>query len=328
MVMTSRADIVIVFDNNAYRDLVSDVLLGDVEHVVSALTEEQAAHGHIAVASPIVALELVARLRSPGSRGFDAAIRAIVALVRNCRDTTAVGSPIRMLQEPDANLCLALFGREPPDAKENLDRLTWLLKHVDQVRGTDLGPDGWELIGLIGNHVDAREQSFVADMFKHVVQPHNPGISNWDELMRRPDLAEQALGHLSSEQWLRTFARVQVLKAADTLSLSPSAEEVEERTTWLAPYLTTPHALYTEAVKRVLVDGARLTVNNRANWFWDIHILFGIGPEHATGGRSIVLVTSDGDMVAAASRSAAGSKVETYATYRSRLAQDPGPAAA
>lgn len=73
-------------------------------------------------------------------------------------------------------------------------------------------------------------------------------------------------------------------------------------------------------MKRVIINGARLTIKNRANWFWDIHILFGIGPEHTTVNRPILLVTSDSDMVDAASVSGAGAVVARYDDYRSRIA--------
>jgi len=314
---------IVILDNNAYRDLVSSVTLSEVDAVVGELGAEQYAHGHLSVASPIVAMELLARLRDPGTPAFEAALKAIVALVRNCEDSRQPVSPIRIRMDPDADMCLALFHRLPPDAQANIDQLTWLLKRVTGLRGQNLGQRECELVQAIADHVDTKEQSFISDTFKRVVKPLNPDIGSWEEFQRRPDLSPAVLEALSQEEWSRTFARVQVLKAADALGLNPTEADIEERTTWLRQYVKAPFALYTEVMKRVIVNGARLTAKNRANWFWDIHILFGVGREHTTENQPILLVTSDADMVDAATKSGAGTVVASYEEYRRCIAQTP-----
>ena len=224
-----------------------------------------------------------------------------------------------MLMDPEATMCLALFGRLPDGARENLDRLTWLLRRIDETRTPNLGDDERALISLITTHVQQTEAGFVSDTFDTLVRPFDKDVQSWTDLERHPELSPLVLKYLDSPAALDNFARMQVAKAAAALGIQPSSSQMEERTQWLAPYLRTPVRLYNEVVKRVIVDGARLTTHNRANWFWDTHILFGIGPDQTAGGRPVLLVTSDSDMVDAAATSDAAELVLPYDAYVNRL---------
>jgi hypothetical protein len=311
----------VVFDNNAYGDLMEGVALTDVRPAVGRLVLQERAADIQAIASPYVMLECAALLADPSKRAHDRAWSNTLALTEHCSVYTAEGRILGLMEDMESQICRMLYDRVPPEIAASVDRVSSLLEYtsesVDRSRLDAVRGDFQE----IADRVEAAEQAFVDDVRRHVVEAVNPAATDWNPLKSNPDLRRAALGFLRSPEAVIGFAKMHVLKANLHLGIVDSPAEIEEKAKWVAERFRTPAMIYVEILTRIFSTGFNVSKAKNANSLWDIYIAFSTGAAHAIGGRPVLLVTGDDMVLKAAKAASARDHVLTLDEYRALLAK-------
>lgn len=315
----AHATSLVLFDNNVYRDLVGDVAPEDVDALIAPLIAAERSKGIQGIVQPLVLMEIAARIADPSIPNQTRAKSALVAAALHAEMVQNGIRLIASLPDPETIVCQQAFGQSPRHSLELVELLTSLCRRVEQARSGPLDAQATELILEFAKHVSATEAAFVTDMFEYLVRPFNPALKSWDELGRRPDLSVGTIAFLRSPASAEAFAVSQVAKAAALLNLKPSRSTIEAKARTLAANLGVAITLYNDIVGRIVIGGCNLTKKRRENWFWDLHLALCVGASHSAGDRPITLVTSDGDIVAAAKSTGCGAMVRTYSEYRAFL---------
>ncbi len=113
------ADLIVVFDNNAYRDLVDGKGWAEVDDAVAELVEAERRNRVQALANPLVLLELVALLDNPARPSYKAAMLAVSALAGHCQIETG-SEPVK-----EANL-LEDFSEAELSGHRDAPSASWL----------------------------------------------------------------------------------------------------------------------------------------------------------------------------------------------------------
>jgi hypothetical protein len=156
-------------------------------------------------------------------------------------------------------------------------------------------------------------------MFAYVIKPFNPTLNSWDDVVKRPDLVQPAFAYLRSNASRWDFARWQISAIAERLDLDLAPDQLDERTRDYAQLFAVGITLFNQILAKILIQGCNLTKRNKANWFWDLQLALSIGADHEISGKSMLLVTSDNDVLQAAKEAGHGDFVINLRAYRARL---------
>ena len=315
----AHADTIVVFDNNVYRDLTTGMAPAEVDGAVQILTDAERRNRIQALAQPIILMELAARLSDRHPETQRRVRSALTAAALHTRFEVQGQPAVGAMPDPETIISMAVFQDAPLNNRQISELLTSLCRHVESVRAGRLNRRARRLVKFLSKHVRTTEAAFVEDLFEYVVKPFNPALNSWEELEKRPDLAAPALKFLRGPDSRVQFARMQVLRAADNLDRTISPEELDLKANDLVQHLGVAISLYNEIVQRVIVQGCRLTRKNRENWVWDLHLALCVGASHSIAGRQVLLITTDGDILAAAEAAQCRDLVRSFAEYKQAL---------
>jgi hypothetical protein len=315
----NHADLIVVFDNNAYGDLVAGKDSNLVGEAVAELVHAERQNLVQALANPLVLVELVALLDDPTKSAYRPAELAIMALAGHCRIETPTGPVIGSLADSTSLIAQALFGRRPPAHFENSQLLISLAAYIAQEKPAQMPEEAVHLIRQVKTHVDETEEQFVQETYRYTVQSVNPNATDWAPLRNDPQMQARALEFLGSPESAVRFGEMLLQHVLDALGIT----EVEPRRLELAREISesfqVPWRLMNEILRRILTQGCDLRKRNRRNWIWDMHIACSVGVQHSIEGKPLRLITTDGDILAASAAAGCGELVQSYADYRQAL---------
>lgn len=315
----AHAKIVVVFDNNAYRDLVEDLEPGEVDRPLAVLIAAERERGYQALLQPLIVMELASRLTAGGAQTQRVVRSSLVAAALHTELQPAGIKQIGALADPESLVAKAVFGQGIENNRQVTEMLLTLCRHVEERREGPLDPEVEALASGLKDHVASAEAGFAADMFAYLVQPFSAGVSTWAEVEKNPGLAQPALKFLRGPEAKNLFAGALIRKVADLINRRPSDAEVAAAAAWLGDRMGVAAALYNDICHRIIVQGCRLTKKNRVNWFWDLNLALCIGDSHSIAGLPVTLVTTDQDIVEAAQSAGARGSVMTFVEYRKSL---------
>jgi len=102
----------VILDTNAYRSMVSGLLLEDSVEVALKLRKRDESNRNLAFASPIVIWELIAHLACPIDPAYTDCLHAILALSIHTRESESKHT-IKYIPHPSTSVCTQLFGTTP-----------------------------------------------------------------------------------------------------------------------------------------------------------------------------------------------------------------------
>ena len=311
---------VVVFDNNAYGDLIEGKPLAEVDAAIARLRSDEMRHGAHAVASPLVMMELVALLDDPAAAAYDRAYMAIIALWEHTK--VPVGGELRigLFTDPTSMVCQQLFGVSPTKNQETLDLIAQTCTHIGRDRPDHIEPEVKQIIHAVAEHVRQTEERFVKEIYELVVRPMNPSTEGWAPLRGNREAQAAARRYLASEDSRIAFGQMQLDNCLEALDKTLSKTEQIEASRFLAKKLVVAATLFNEILGRIVTAGCNLEKRNRRNWVWDLYLALGIGADHSVQNKGIHLVTTDRDILTAAEVAGCKDIVYSYATHRSRIA--------
>jgi hypothetical protein len=311
----------VVFDCNAYLDLVETMPWSDMPRHAEETLRSEDRNGHRAYASPTVLLEMIAHLRDTNASRYDTWLRATWLLSTHCSQLDSPGMPIRGIAPLEAQLCRDLFGEMPAYLSETHDQLHRVCiavrtdyRNYHSVQGL------LELVEEIERHVQTAEQGFADEIFRCVVQPMQPGITNWSQLQGNPKISGKVHRFLKSGEHLKLFGAAQVLKCADLLGRDIAPDVVGAMALQCSARFRVAAELYGQELARIILQGANFDKPSRRNTFWDVEIATVVGDGITIDGLPVLLVTGDRKIAEAASRVGCGGNVVNLQQYIKSLA--------
>jgi hypothetical protein len=316
----SSVQFLVIFDTNAYRQLVATSPVETVRQRIRKLRAQENSRGVYALASTTVLLELLARLSDPSHSSYRSALASVVAVCEHCsRKDDDDEDVIALWPSSEVQVCKVLYDVVPDSLLEAQDLIRGIATRI----GEDPSDPALALIrcdlAAISDLVRTAEEQFVQDIREYVISAFFPEETAWDAWQREPDLRRQALDFVTSESALLLFAKMHVLRAAINSNSTESDHEIAAKADWLLQRFRAPINLYSQLLEKVISAGVDLTKKNRGNFLWDIDICFSAGIGHSVDRRPLRLVTSDKAIIKAIPNDTSARAFYTLDDYRCAL---------
>lgn len=300
----------VLFDNNAYRDTAR--AMAQDSAFLSRLQSLERAAGLNVRTCPLVLMELLARASYDNVQGRKHAIAATSALLTHC---TADDGTISHLADPETVICFLMFGAVPPSKQVSIQELGEIASRL--CKGQPLESDA-DALFRIKAHVDSSEKRFVEDMVRTTSDVISHYTLDRDTNRERRRKLMNFVTSLRSPHGALLHGKAAALRACRQMGKSLPDATIEHWAKEIAGLFPAAIALAVDVMSRILLMNCDIRRKNRANWLWDIHILYSVASRADADGTLVRLVTSDEDMIAAA-RSVNSSGVIPYQEY----VQDP-----
>ncbi len=307
----------VVFDTNAYRQLVHGLGAQVVQATIGDLRLREERAGFRGAASPYVMLELLAHLADPADPAFTDCLLALRAQQLHCQVGAGTGQ-LALLGDFESHLARVLYNTALPDHDHVTNNVALIAQSFHVHPTDDHILRARPYLVEIEAFVTQSERDFVDDVHNFVVRSLKPDATDWAPLRADAPFRATMLAHLRSADALTQIAGGLVLKAMvqahKTVLPDP---EFDRKVAFVVDHFSTPLRLYRAILVRIVSTGCDLTKRNRSNWLWDIQISFAVGCH--LNALPIQIVTGDQDIVAAATEADAGDSVLSLEEHLSRL---------
>lgn len=304
----------VIFDTNAYRYLAADKDFKEIDKVVEKLKAKELKNNIETLISPIVVKELLAHLADTSDPSFIKCLNANKALYLHS------GSPkeYRMIASPELLISQAFFNKTIPSKVSTNQALGQMSYNL----ATNPSPHTFRKLqrnlNLNRDHVLGTENSFALAMLEFV-QTSDPKATGWkifenDEVSRKKVLASIRSEKASFEIAFGYIYLVYNLLLASGQISSLTWQELYDRAGTFITQFPEPIALYKHVMENLVNSEFNILENNRANFVWDIHLMFNIG-NHSIDNGKIHFVTSDKAIIKTAVAENAKYSIWTFDEY-------------
>lgn len=304
----------VIFDTNAYRDLVSQVPISDVEPLMLRLLQLEQSKGIEAMMCSITAEEILGHLLDDEqTRTYKACIKATKAMYMHCSDE----HQFRVVPSPQTQIALEYFGVRSPKFEDSQLALGQLAYRISQdLTKANVAANEGQL-KQVKQHLQTSEQelaSAVLDMGRKI----DPSYTDWNLFKGNQSMRTKYLNYVRSKSF-RIEVAAGMLSAiginleCEGLITTPSPQHLNEM---IQKYLHSYEvALNMQQLfyELVLQPNFDITRSSHANYLWDTQILHVVG--HTISGEDLLLVTSDQTMIRQADKTIAN-KVINLAEYK------------
>ena len=309
----------VVLDTNAYRRLARGRLPAQARTKGIGIRAHDQRQNVQALAHPLVIVELLAHLSDLTDPARDDCRASVIALWEHCATDLGGRRQLAILEDPEAQLAVALYGRCPIPNHRFVENLAHTARLVGETDEPDVLMQLQDTLTSCADTVNSIEKRFVDDMMRFVVRGFDPKAENWDAIKQRPDLLDTVLTYLDSEGALVDLARANVRLArviADEDVLTPvTDDEIQRVLQAFACHLE----LYRRITRKIVATGCDVSKRKNRNWIWDLQIAFALGGYSVRSGLGIDLVTGDQDIAEAGRAAGFANRVLTFDDYSARL---------
>lgn len=310
---------VLVFDTNAYIDLVDNLSLEQCR----ALAEQMRAAAHdrreAILASPTVIWELVTHLADTSDPSYGRCMKALVFLAHHTEAWGAADHRLQCVPFGSALMCHALFGEAAPNDTANADALQKMAVHA-RINAPDLSDPAFKANAIaFSTTMSAKEKAWLEDMKQLIaaLEPSNAtrivGDGTDDEIRKR------LRGFFADKHFLPKYSRELVERHAATLGKEFSEQEVVGRVDFIGKTFEAPYRMFAGLMDKVTAPSGINVESRKRKWWnfiWDQDICYLLGPEHFLKDCAVNLVTGDGAFKTAAVNAGCGQRVLTLTEYQ------------
>lgn len=306
---------IVIFDTNAYRNLVMKKELCEVQAEVQKINALEQAKGILSCMSSTVGMELISHLLDDqNTPSFKSCLKACQAIYLHCGDN----QNFRTLPLPEVQIAKEYFNIEDQQGIDTQNEIGGILYQISQSPTNTTIQKNRTNINLIKQFIRGAEQNY-ADQVLTFMKSIDPNAPDWSFLQNDESMRAKYLNKIRSDEFDRETAAA-MLAATEML--------LKDRN-YNLPNLSSEQRrdqidLYINSYKTALVyrkrcwecfiqDGYDLTQKSRANALWDEKLLHYVG--HQVNGHDIILVTSDKMMKRAADEICPNNCVMSYIDY-------------
>jgi len=271
---------VVIFDTNAYRGL------GRAKAQVLKQRENEC--GVLALANPVVMLELASHLADKKDRHYKSCMSALAALAMHTKKPNSTG--LCYCPEPRSDVCHQLFGKIPRGDEQRVKDMGALAVHVNEHY-----PD-------IANPQMLKNFRTCADQVKQLE-------TQWTEQMKRLHAPSKAV---DVQRWEDALANFIVAMCASAVCHLLTVADINHHTSVIRTAYAAPLRMMSLLLQK-LTTVPPASFDNPAkkwgNYLWDFLICFAVGGDHAIKNADVYLVTGDQDIVKASVAAGCGDRV-------------------
>ncbi len=314
MIMDIEGKSIVIFDSNAYRNFVSGIPENELKDRVDKLIELEKQNDIISLMSPIVLSELMAHLADPSDTAYNKCKNAVKALYWHCGDE----QEFRMLADPELILCKSFFDMT---VQSREDSVLYAGQVASQIADDDSEANMEKfrpIFRQIRDHVYQAEINFATDI-QAVIKEIDPDGSEWRLFELDDKKRKQFLDHLNTTTFEHQIGLGFALRAYlllvehNLITVDPNFDLVS-RAKKIADLFKAAIELYKEVYRRIVNSEFNLFEKSRANFLWDIHLMFSIGDEKVKD-CPLYFVTHDKAMLQAAEKVGHNLRVFTLTEY-------------
>ncbi len=313
----SSENFAVVFDTNSYRNLILNTSVADIKADIAQLKEREARRNIMALAAPVVALELLANLSGPGkSLHYDDCLKALVAMANHCYAPTE--SQFHSVPPPYVHIIHNFF--DVP-----LSAVEFISKNIVSVIG-DFKEDYAKAVEghhfnntfkILKHYIDNEEARWVAEVENHVEEVRRK-VLELDPSVDPKKLRKKMLEFIGSGLFVPMISMALIFAIAQSLKIKMTGQEHSSKGFMLPRIFPLSVGFYQWICYRVVADNIdlknKVSRQKRWNWRWDYEVSFLIN-DLLLNGRKILLVTSDKDMTKMLQNYGYGERVMTLDKY-------------
>lgn len=222
---------------------------------------------------------------------------------------------------PDLQLCRSLWQVTPDELVHTDDLLRAIAARVaDDPSESGLDTFRQDLVA-VARRVEESEKRFATSMQQHLMANMLDDARARGSDASRKELLRTFVQYLDTPLAREAVGTAHVLRALSYTDIDQSKEEIQDKAKWVAEKFAVAVTLYIDIVRKITKSNWDLTTGKGPNYLWDLQVAFLIGEEHLIDRRPASIVTSDDDIVRAATSRGMGSLILSYRAYRTCLRQ-------
>lgn len=305
---------IVTFDTNAYRNIVSRSTLNEAKNKILEIQELECKKGITPMMCTTVAMELLTHLADdPNAQSYKSCLTASQVMYIHCGNA----SEFRLLPLPETQIAKEYFNIENQKFIDTQTAIGQILFAISQSPSEETVKKHSKEIAMIKQFIADAEQTLsmgIEEMCKSL----DSTFSNWTLFATDSVNRKKYLDYINSESFQITTASAYLYALAIKLqeqgyTIDLTEEQVTKQIqTYIQSYQTSLN-FRAWFFSQLVNGGFDLTAKSRTNFLWDELILHFIG--HKCNGEEILLVTSDKKMNDAAKRVNSKALIKTYEEY-------------
>lgn len=307
----------VIFDSNAYRYLVENKSYQEIEKTIQKLKKKEEDNDIDSLMSSIVAKELLAHVANKKDKSFQKCLNAVKALYLHSGNK----ENFKMIASPELLIAKRFFDYEIKSNIATNNAIGQMLYHMASNPSDHVFRKFQHNLNLNRKHVEETEKEFALTMKEFVNSNGNIG-DGWrvfpnDEKKRKQVLKEIRSKNSSISIALGYLTITHELIKSETPSIVNSITEAQlvERAEQFIDVFKEPILLFKQVMENLVNSEFNIFENSRANFVWDIHLMFNVGDHRLNDGSILYLVTSDKAMIKAATEGNGRLNVFTFDEY-------------
>jgi hypothetical protein len=304
----------VIFDTNAYRYLVTDKSFSQIDKLIQKLKSREQKNGIETLISPIVAKELLAHVADKNDPSYDKCLKAIKALYLHSGNHKSYN----MLASIELLISKSFFDKIITAKIETNKAIGQMIYHLATNPTEKTFKKLNKNLQANKNHVFESETTFAIQM-KQFVSAIDPEAIGWQIFPDNPEKRAKALADIRSENASNQIALGYIFIVYYLLVVTGEIEpltneQLLDRAKELVKMFPEPIALFKQVMENLVNSEFNIFENSRANFVWDIHLMFNIG-NHTVDGSKLYFVTADKAIIRSAIQENAKYSILTYDEY-------------
>lgn len=289
----------VIFDTNAYRNLVTGKTFDQIDFTVKKLKSKESRMGIQSLVSPIVLMELLSHVASKKDKSYQKCLHALKALYLHCTGDNGY----RLMASPELLVANSFFHTTVPKKENSIKALMQAAYYVTQKPSDYTRRKFQNLLIEVRKFVHDTEMGFVSSI-KQFVNQIDPAASDWKIFANDPSRRAKALVTLKSDNTSIAIAAGYLVVVGQMIKDNGIAIQLDEEQLYdmaKAFINVFPEfiALYKRVFESLIHNDFDMTKKSRENFIWDIQLMMNAG-DHTVDGGKLYLVTNDTAMIRAA----------------------------
>lgn len=312
----------VIFDSNAYRYLVTGKKYTEIEKLILRLKKKEEERNIESLLSSIVAKELLAHVANKKDKNFQKCMNAVKAMYLHCGGNK---ENFRIVASPELLIAKSFFNYEIQSKIETSNAIGQILYYMASNPTEHQFKQLQRNLNLNKKHVYETEKEFAYAM-KDFVSTNNGNSNGWqihpnDEAKRKKILKDIR----SEESSINIALGFLVVTLEEIRSENPelvnsiSKSQLLDIAKRFTETFKEPIILFKQVMENLVNSEFNLFENSRANFIWDIHLMFNVGDNRLNDGSTLYFVTSDKAMIKAAEKGNGKLNVLTFEEYMDYL---------
>lgn len=304
----------VIFDTNAYRYLASGKNWERIDSLIEEIKRKEAKNNIETLMSSVVAMELLAHVASKKDKQYQKCLNAIKAMYLHNGNK----DNFQMVASFDLQIARSFFHKDFSKKIETSQAIGQILYHLATKPSPHTFKKFQHNLNRIQKHIKESEEDFVNGM-RAIVRIIDPSAVGWRIYEHDDAKRKKALEYIRSEQVSVELAMSWICAVYIHLLMNDEVN-VEDKFDFLdmshelIKHFPEPIILHKQVLENLVNSDFDMAQNNRANFLWDIQLMF-IAGDNKMSGDKLYLVTSDDAMKQAANKCGHHLNILTFEEY-------------